>query len=229
MGSANSEKERYPNEGPQREVTISKSFYMGVYEVTQGQWTAVMGTTPWKDNDKEKDSVKEGEANAATYINWNDASDFCKKLSTKTGKAVALPTEAQWEYACRAGTKTRFYYGDDIDDYRGLADYGWYRKNSWDAGERYAHAAGQRKPNAWGLYDMHGNVFEWCSDWFADSYSNAGKADPVGPASGTLRVLRGGSFFNYGLRCRSAYRHSTAPTTGWRVSGFRVTVASDGT
>jgi len=220
MGSPKGEKDRFDTEGPQREVTISKPFYMGVYEVTQEQWTAVMGTTPWKG----KELAKDGATHAATYISWNDATDFCKKLSTKTGKTVTLPTEAQWEYACRAGSKTRFSYGDD-DDYSKLGDYAWYAKNAWDIGEKYAHTVGQKKANDFGLYDMHGNAWEWCADWWEDSYANAGKADPTGPASGTCRVLRGGSFFYIDRNCRSACRCLIVPEYVWYFYGFRVVVA----
>jgi sulfatase modifying factor 1 len=221
MGSPKEEKGRLDSEGPQYEVTISKPFYMGVYEVTQEQWTAVMGTAPWKG----KEYAKDGATHAANYVSWDDATDFCKKVSTKTGKTVSLPTEAQWEYACRAGSKTRFSYGDD-PDYAKLGDYAWYFKNAWDVGEKYAHAVGQKKPNDFGLYDMHGNVWQWCSDWYdKDYYANAEKTDPSGSASGTFRVLRGGSFYDGGGSCRSAVRGLIVPAVVWRYFGFRVVVA----
>ena len=226
MGSPDSEEYCGIDEVPQRVVTISKPFYMGVYEVTQEQWTAAMGTTPWKG----KEYAKDGATHAANYISWNDATDFCKKLSTKTGpstglragKTVSLPTEAQWEYACRAGSKTRFSYGDD-DDYSKLGDYAWFDKNAWNIGEKYPHAVGQKKANAWGLYDMPGNVWEWCADWWG-SYANAGKADPSGPASGSYRMLRGGSFLDYAGFCRSSDRTNTGPADGSYDHGFRVVV-----
>jgi len=235
MGSPDNEKHRSKNEGPQREVTISKPFYMGVYEVTQEQWTAVMGTTPWKGKLwKGKEYTKDGATHAASWISWEDATDFCKKLSTKTGPStglragmtVQLPTEAQWEYACRAGSKTRFCYGDD-DDYSKLDDYAWWNNNAWNIGEseRYAHAVGQKKANDFGLYDMHGNVWEWCADWWEDSYANAGKADPTGPASGSYGVLRGGFFLDDRGCCRSACRVNRDPAVGWGDVGFRVVVA----
>jgi formylglycine-generating enzyme required for sulfatase activity len=203
--------DRSSDEGPQREVTISKAFYMGVYEVTQDQYGAVMGKNP---------SNFEGGQNPVECVSWEDAVKFCKKLSAKTGKRVRLPTEAEWEYACRAGTKTRFSFGDDDTD---LPDFAWFSANS----EGKAHPVGQRKPNAWGLYDMHGNVYEWCSDWHADSYANAGTRDPQGPGSGTLRVLRGGGWYNIPLNCRSLNRDWFAPDDWNYDVGFRVAVDSN--
>ncbi|MCY2926365.1 MAG: formylglycine-generating enzyme family protein, partial [Planctomycetota bacterium] len=178
MGSPETEKDRQPDEGPQHEVTISKPFYMGVYEVTQAQYEAVMGTNP---------SAFKGSENPVEQVSWDDAVEFCKALSAKTGKAVRLPTEPQWEYACRAGTKTRFGFGDDDTD---LRDYAWFSGHSLSK----THPVGEQEPNAWGLYDMHGNVWEWCSDYYADSYANAKTTDPQGPGSGTDRVLRGGGW-----------------------------------
>jgi formylglycine-generating enzyme required for sulfatase activity len=128
---------------------------------------------------------------------------------------VSLPTEAQWEYACRAGTKTAFGFGDDDTD---LRDYAWYAANSGGK----THPVGQKKPNAWGLYDMHGNVWEWCSDWWADSYANAGTRDPEGPDSGICRVLRGGSWLYSPWYCRSAGRIRYDPGLRDDGSGFRV-------
>ena len=211
MGSPESEKDRNKDEGPQREVTISQPFYMGVYEVTQEQYEQVMGSNP---------SNFKGAQNPVERVSWNDAVEFCKKLSTKTGKTVRLPTEAQWEYACRAGSKTRFHYGDD-DDYGQLDDYAWYTKDS----DRKTHAVGQKKPNDFGLYDMYGNVWEWCSDWYADSYANANKTDPPGPGSGAFRVLRGGSWSGNPPLCRSAGRFRFSPDLrGVYIFGFRVSV-----
>jgi formylglycine-generating enzyme required for sulfatase activity len=191
MGSPKDEKDRKDNEGPQHEVMISKPFYMGVYAVTQEQYEQIMGNNP---------SQFRGAQNPVECVSWDDAVEFCKKLSQKTGKTVALPTEAEWEYACRAGSKTRFSYGDDEDK---LGDYAWYDNNSGDT----THPVGQKKPNAWGLYDMHGNVWQWCSDWCGGSYANANKTDPTGPASGSLRVLRGGSWNLGPWACPSAYRN----------------------
>ena len=210
MGSTKTETGRNDDEGPQREVTISKSFYIGAYEVTQAHWYAVMGTKPWNG----KSNAKSGSDNAANFITWNDASKFCLALSKKTGRKVVLPTEAQWEYACRAGSKAAYYYGDDGSV---LSDYAWYYDNAGkmvcqnDRGDR-AHAVGQKRPNTWGLYDMHGNVGEWCCDWYdEDFYANAKNVDPVNSTKAKARVFRGGSYIHtarIGGSCRSAERGS---------------------
>ncbi|NLW85679.1 MAG: SUMF1/EgtB/PvdO family nonheme iron enzyme [Planctomycetes bacterium] len=212
MGSPSNEKDRDGDEGPQRQVTISKPFYMGVYEVTQAQYEAVMGNNP---------SHFKGANNPVEQVSWNDATEFCRRLSQRTGKTVRLPTEAEWEYACRAGTTTRFYYGDD-PDYRQLGEYAWYNTNS----NSRTQPVGQKRPNAFGLYDMHGNVYEWCSDWFADSYANANNTNPTGPASGSRRVLRGGSWICYPRLCRSALRYWFSPVHRGSYYGFRVVVVS---
>jgi formylglycine-generating enzyme required for sulfatase activity len=199
MGSPDTEKDRQDDEH-QHKVTISKAFYMQTTELTQGQWTAVMGTEPWKG----KSFVKEGPNYAATYVSWNDAVAYCKKLSEKEGKTYRLPTEAEWEYACRAGTETRWSFGDDE---KVLGDYAWYEKNANNIGEQYAHQVGQKKPNAFGLHDMHGNVFEWCHDYYGeDYYKQSSEKDPTGPTSGSFRVLRGGSWLSNSRYARSAYR-----------------------
>ncbi|MDD4891212.1 MAG: formylglycine-generating enzyme family protein [Phycisphaerae bacterium] len=195
-------------EGPPHEVTIVKPFYMGVYEVTQEQYEKVIGKNP---------SQFKGAQNPVDTVSWDDAVEFCKKLSAKTGKTVRLPTEAEWEYTCRAGSKTRFDYGND-GTY--LGEHAWYTGNS----DNKAHPVGQKKPNAWGLYDMHGNVSEWCSDYYADSYANAKDTDPQGPASGEARVARGGSWFDDHWDCKSASRNGPSPEDREPRCGFRVSV-----
>ena len=187
-------------------MTISRAFYMGVYHVTEAQYDAVM----WN-KDKESNYPAGGHS-------WNDAMAFCKKLSEMTKKRVRLPTEAQWEYACRAGTTTAFFFGDDSDK---LADYAWYGENSDD---KY-HPVGQKKPNPLGLYDMYGNAWQWCSDWFSEKYDSSAKVDPQGPATGEKRVMRGSSFCkDYGgWESRSASRDFRDPNAGGPV-GFRVLV-----
>ena len=207
MGSPNSEEGRKAEEGPQHLVTISKPFYMGVTEVTQAQYEAVMGTNP---------SANKGPTNPVEYVTWNDATEFCRKLSERTHRTVRLPTEAEWEYACRAGTTTRFSFGDSD---RALGDYAWHKGNS--AGT--SHPVGQKKPNAWGLYDMHGNVWEWCADWYG-SYPTGPSTDPQGAASGDKRVFRGRTWYHLvtaDFRCAS--RNALPPTDpGWRGDlGFR--------
>ena len=209
----------FTDEHPQREVTITRPFCMGATEVTQSQWRAVMGTEPWKG----KIYAKEGGENAASWVSWDDASAFCRKLSAKSGRAIRLPTEAEWEYACRAGSKTKYCFGDDASK---LGDYAWYSKNAWKIGEQYAHPVARKKPNAWGLYDMHGNVYQWCADYYDKRYYSAGgnTVDPTGPASGSSRVLRGGSFLGIDWHCRSALRYGIRINPDHRHYdiGFRV-------
>jgi len=211
MGSIGSEKGRSDDEGPQRRVTISKPFYMGVTEVTQDQYAAIMGKNPSKFS---------GLTNPVEQVSWNDAVEFCKALSKKTGKTVRLPTEAEWEYACRAGSKTRHSFGDGDRD---LGAYAWYNENS----DEKTHPVGKKKPNAWGLYDMHGNVWEWCSDWYAESYAGLKTTNPQGSGSGKYRVLRGGSWNSSPLSCRSAIRIGSSPAYRYGIFvGFRVVVSA---
>ena len=199
-------------------VTLTKPFELGKYEVTQGQWKSVMGTEPWDG----QDNVKADKDCPATYVSWDDATEFCETLTEierKAGKLKAdeeyrLPTEAQWEYACRAGTTTAFSFGDDESK---LGEYGWFDGNT--GSEKDAHKVGMKKPNPWGLHDMHGNVWEWCSDW-ADSTLQGG-TDPVGPEEGSLRVGRGGWGRDPG-RCRSADRGGIDPSLRNDSLGFRV-------
>jgi formylglycine-generating enzyme required for sulfatase activity len=196
-------------EKDRHEVALSKPFYMGVTEVTQAQYQAVMGTNP---------STFKGETNPVEIVSWNDATEFCKKLSEKTRRAVRLPTEAEWEYACRAGTATAFSFGDAGS---ALGDYAWYTSNSGST----THPVGQKKPNAWGLYDMHGNVWEWCADWYGD-YPKVAVTDPQGAASGASRVLRGGSWDYNPDVCRAAYRFNFSPVSRRNYGyGFRVAVS----
>ncbi|MGY8767761.1 MAG: SUMF1/EgtB/PvdO family nonheme iron enzyme [Pirellulales bacterium] len=213
MGSPRTEADRNANE-LQHKVTLSQSFYMGSTEVTQGQWKAVMGTTPWKG----QNSVKEDTQLAVSHINWNDATEFCRKLSDKEGKIYRLPTEAEWEYACRAGSSTMYHFGVDATE---IAKYAWH-------GGSLVHPVGLKRPNSFGLYDMHGNVWEWCADWYEDDYyTNSPAVDPVGPTSGTKRVLRGGSWNEQTRRSRSALRFGNSPAIGAFPFGFRVVCTGD--
>ena len=206
----------YKSEHPQHQVTISTPFYMGIYEITQSQWKAVMGTEPWDG----EDCAKSGASHAASYISWDDATKFCEVLSKKTGKKVMLPAEAQWEYSCRAGSKTLYSFGNSASIF---GDYAWYEKNAGDN----AHAVGQKKPNAFDLYDMHGNVCEWCRDGYDEKfYAKAKNVDPENTTVGLARVLRGGSWNHSPDGCRAANRSWSA--TGFRgfYNGFRVVVVS---
>ncbi len=175
-------------ESPQHRVTVTRPFYLGTTEVTQSQWEAVMRTSPWHG----QENVKEGPDYPATYVNWDDAGAFCQEMSRLEAQTYRLPTEAEWEYACRAGTTTCYSFGDDPSK---LGDFDWCEANAWDVDEKYAHRVGQKLANPFGLYDMHGNVWEWCSDWYAeDYYARSLPTDPFGPSSGSNRVIRGGSW-----------------------------------
>ena len=207
MGSPKTETGRKDNEGPQREVTISKAFYIGVTEVTQAQYQSVTG------------KILKAPMNPVQKVSWHAATAFCTALSKKTGRSVRLPTEAQWEYACRAGTNTRFSFGEEDKD---LAAHGWCKSNSGNK----AHPVGEKKPNPAGLYDMHGNVWEWCRDSYdAKFHANAKNVDPENTAKAGLRPLRGGCFNNEDRRCRSAFRLSYPAGSLDSHFGFRVLVA----
>jgi len=194
---------------------------MGRTVVTQRQWRDVMGTEPWLSEGLDEDEC--GDDCPAVYVSWDDAVLFCQtltELERETGRLTGtqtyrLPTEAEWEYACRAGTTTTYSLGDNPDL---LGDYGWYDGNS---GERL-HWVAAKNPNPWGLFDMHGNVWEWCADWSAATL--AGGDDPVGPSAGSYRVYRGGNWFFVASYCRSAYRYNYDPWCRLAVYGFRVVV-----
>ncbi len=220
MGSPADEKNRLMCEGPQHRVRITRPFYLCTTEVTQGQWETVMGTRPWH-GDKD---VKEGSDYPATHVGWEDAVDFCKKLSSKEGKTYRLPSEAEWEYACRSGTTTAYSFGDEAE---GLGDYAWYRGNAAAVGENYAHRVGKKKPNGFGLYDMHGNVWEWCSDCYSEEYyESSPSSDPTGLNDGWRRVVRGGGRgFTAGI-CRSAFRAGDSPDAESDLLGFRIACSS---
>lgn len=214
MGSPSSEPKRLKNEVYHR-VTLTQGFYIQTTEVTQGQWYGVMGTKPWSG----QMSVKEGRNHAASYVLWSETQEFINKLNSKvrTGK-YRLPTEAQWEYACRAGSDTAYSFGNSSFD---LESYAWYEKNSMGIGGEYAHGVGLKKPNHWGLYDMHGNVLEWCQGWYG-KYSSGPVTDPQGDSSGSQRVLRGGDWLSATWHCRSAKRFSFEPNFRCYNIGFRL-------
>jgi len=189
-------------------VKINKGFWMGQTEVTREQYQAGMGTNPRK--------LKKWDNYPVENLSWNDAMEFCRRLSKKGGQTYTLPTEAQWEYACRAGSKTRFSFGDSDSS---LGDYAWYSGNS----NFNTHPVGKKKPNAFGLYDMHGNVWEWCSDYYhEDYYSSSASVDPKGPSGGQGRVIRGGSMSSDSQLCRPASRDWLSPGYRTKDVGFRV-------
>ena len=228
MGSPKSEEGRDSDEDPVH-VRLTKGFWIGKYEVTQGEWERVMGTTPWKG----KRLVKEGSRYAATYVSWEDAMEFVAKLTTQERQAgrlpagwrYTLPTEAQWEYACRAGTQTAYGFGGDASR---LSEYAWWGGIIGDGNaktEQYAHEVGLKKANAWGLHDMHGNVLEWCRDWYRATLP--GGVDPEQATPASPRVIRGGSWSSRAVFCRSAYRSRVEPGVRSSSLGFRVVRSSE--
>lgn len=209
------------DEKPQHKVTISKAFYMQTTEVTQAQWKAVMGTEPWKG--PLSGGVQEGANYPASCLSWNSTDLFCKKLSEMEEKTYRLPTEAEWEYACRAGTKTTWSFGDDA---KKIVDYAWCRENQKRFGDHSACQVGLKTPNAYGLYDMYGNLKEWCRDFYGrDYYEQSPATDPQGPESGYSHVLRGGCQINSAKNSRSAKREMNAG--GEWFYGFRIVCEAD--
>jgi formylglycine-generating enzyme required for sulfatase activity len=224
LGSPTNEVGRDPNEGPQSVVTLSRGFWMGKFEVTQREYLAVTGQNP---------SSFTGDLNRPVEsVSWLDATNFCALLTQQElaagrippGSRYRLPTEAEWEYAARAWTSTRYSYGDD-PGLTSLINYAWYSDNSGPS----THPVGLKLPNPWGLYDMEGNVFEWCQDWF-DTYPGGFETDPQGPASSPLvaKVIRGGGFDAGAFECRSAARASVGVSPFLTDShlGFRVVLAT---
>ena len=199
MGSPDDEAGRQNIEGPQHQVRITRPYYMGLTEVTQSQWIAVMGSSPWK---SKIGSNTEGDEFPATSMSWDEATAFCEKLSKIEGKAYRLPTEAEWEYACRSGSSTSYSFGSAAAR---IPDYAWCGDNAGDDGEKQTYTVAQKRANSFGLYDMHGNVWEWCSDFFSE-YEPLPVADPQGPTSGSYRVFRGGCWHTPAVGCRSAFR-----------------------
>jgi formylglycine-generating enzyme required for sulfatase activity/serine/threonine protein kinase len=231
-------------ESPQHRVKISKPFYLAMYQVTQSEYEKVTGVNPSvfaakpinasafepplnqrQKKEREDNSSKVAGKDTSRYpvecVNWDEAAEYCRKLSALPAERAArrryrLPTEAEWEYACRSGTTTRRYFGNDE---AGLADVAWFQKNA--AGT--THPVGCKRPNAWGLYDMHGNVWQWCADWYSvDYYKQSPQSDPVGPAAGSDRVARGGAWASYASSCHPAYRKSAPPANHFYHNGFRV-------
>lgn len=225
MGSPEFSSDAHQSESPPHQVTISKAFYIGETELTQHQWKAVMGTSPWAGKAAHSDwngesPVNEGPNYPATYIAWDDASDYCRRLSEKEGRNYRLPSEAEWEYACRGGSANAYSFGDSESL---LPNYAWFDMNAKLVGEDRAHLVRQKQSNGFGLCDMHGNVYEWCSDWYGENYYvNSPLVDPKGPASGGNRVARGGSWRRAASSSRSASRGSNSPSLRFSISGFRI-------
>jgi formylglycine-generating enzyme required for sulfatase activity len=233
MGSPPTEAERDPEEA-QHEVTITRPFYLGVYEVTQDEYARLMGKNPSLFNSDRGGSLE----HPVEQVRQKEAIEFCKRLSDrpeekKAGRVYRLPTEAEWEYACRAGTKTAFSYGDALSstqaNFNGTYPYGGAPKGP---NLQKTAKVGSYAPNAWGLYDMHGNVAEWCTDWYDPGYyAKSPREDPRGPAAGVVStgfgkesfvVVRGGCWLDEGRGCRAAYRLRFQPVEAYRLVGFRV-------
>ena len=202
MGSAVDEAGRHEDE-VQHHVTISRGFYLGVTEVTQAQWQRVMNFNR---------SETKGDDLPASRLSWRHAETFCRKLGEAEGRTYRLPREAEWEYACRAGTTGPFAGTGKLDEMA------WHMDNSGDQ----PHPVGGMRPNAWGLYDMHGSVLEWCADLYGRDYPAEAVTDPCGPATGTYRVARGGSWRHFARACRSAARASFNPAYQLDQLGLRV-------
>ena len=224
----------------QHKVTLTKRFFIGTTDVTRGQFAAFVKDSGYRTEAEIDDwaftfdgmsfikvygnswrhpGFDQSDDHPAVDISWNDATAFCNWLSRKEGKHYRLPTEAEWEYACRAGTTTKYNTGDE-DEALGAA--GWYLDNS----DQATHPVAQKKPNAWGLYDMHGNAWQWCSDWY-DNYPNGDTTDPHGPATGEFRILRGGSWSYSATYCRASCRDSRPPEGRDGGIGFRVVMDAE--
>ena len=206
---------------PEHEVTVS-SFYIGKYEITQSQWEAVMGTTIRQQHDKARAPSGfngihgEGGNYPMYYVSWNDAQEFIRRLNAGTGKKYRLPTEAEWEYAARGGNKSEgyIYSGSNV-----LDDVAWSSHNSSGS----SHPVGSKQPNELGIYDMSGNVREWCNDWYQDGYpSSTHRRDPAGPPSGSHRTERNGSWGNVWYNNQIFFRHGLDPNHRGKLIGFRV-------
>jgi formylglycine-generating enzyme required for sulfatase activity len=211
MGSGQDEAGREEDEGPRHEVTITRPFHMSVTPVTQRQFAAVMHRNP---------SHFQGEDLPVENVSWLAAGKFCLKLSRGLGHKFRLPTEAEWEHACRVGSEDPYSFGRDPEQ---LAEYAWYWANS--NGE--THPVATKKPNDWGLYDMCGNVCEWCRDRYADHYAGDEQRDPKGPKTGPARVLRGGCWAYDAEHCRSAYRDFCPAEDHSHYNGFRVVLHTE--
>jgi formylglycine-generating enzyme required for sulfatase activity len=226
MGSPDSDKQALDNEKPQHRLRITRPFYLGKYQVTQEEYQQVTGYNPsaFSATGQARDRISRQDTKRfpVENVTWDEAVEFCHKLSNlpeekAAGRTYRLPSEAQWEYACRAGSMTKWCCGDDEAS---LVDYGWFDANS----ARTTHPVGEKKPNAWGLYDMHGNGWEWCQDWYDSGYyAHSPADDPMGPVTGSLRVFRGGGWIHEASCLRSAFRNFIEP--GHRSDlGLRVVV-----
>lgn len=220
MGRAPGEEGGNDREDPQHTVKITAGFWLGKYEVTKAQWSALINTTPWKG----QEGVWYHPESPAVFVSWHDAKLFIEELNRHTARTFRLPSEAEREYATRAGTTTRFYWGEDVG-YRQVGEYAWYKENTLDIGRGFAHPVGQKLPNPWGLYDMSGNAWEWCEDDFHENYTNAPRngAPWRDTPRAAQRVGGGGAWDGFGHHLRSAgRRYANFPTKKQDTVGFRV-------
>ena len=229
MGAPASDKDAFDYEKPQHHARITKPFWLGMHSVTVGQFRMFVDESKYDAGPKWREAARSvTDDYPVTFVSWDDADAFCKWLTEKEGRKYSLPTEAQWEYACRAGTKTRYSFGDDESD---LGDYAWFFPNA----NNHPHPVGQKRPNAWGLFDMQGNAWQWCNDWFDGKYySTSPSDDPPGPAdaehdpanaekqSPPSRVPHGADAHHNARYYRSSLRHGYSHV--WRTdeTGFRV-------
>ncbi|RIZ68931.1 MAG: formylglycine-generating enzyme family protein [Methylococcales bacterium] len=209
MGKDTDLKESSPVEQPQHKVCISHPYYLSETEITQNQWESIMGSNP----SKSKSLYKPVER-----VSWNDAQEFIQRLNAKEGgRSFRLPSEAEWEYAARAGSKDLYSFGSKSKD---LSDYGWYGDEGYGGA---SHQVALKKPNSWGLYDMHGNVWEWVQDWYgSDYYAMSPENDPRGPDSGQYKSYRGGSWVGKAVNLRSSLRYSGLPSMRTSDIGIRL-------
>ncbi len=233
MGAARAEPGRAGGESPRHAVTISRPFYLGTFPVTQAEYEAVTGRNPahFRAGGQGADKVRGMDTSRfpVERVSWADAVSFCERLSKrpgekKAGRVYRLPTEAEWEYACRAGTTSTFHSGDSYTSGQANFD-GNYPSDGATKGEFLARTCevGRYRPNLWGLYDMTGNVWAWCADWYdAGTYTRSSRTDPAGPEAGTRRCRRGGSWYMNATQCRSAYRSSNTPGEAVEYCGMRV-------
>ena len=203
----------HENEHPGHQVTITRGFWLGKYEITQEQWAAVMGSSPWSG----QVHVQANPDHPAVYISWDDVQELIDRLNADAA-LYRLPTEAEWEYACRSGGSTLWSHGDDEGQ---LGDYAWYRNNAWNAGLEHGLPVGMKMPNDWGLFDMQGNVWEWVQDWYGP-YSSVEQVDPQGPATGSRRVFRGGAINTVPQDTRPAIHSYDVPSLGYYSLGARL-------
>jgi formylglycine-generating enzyme required for sulfatase activity len=231
MGSPPEEVRRSKDE-EQHEVEITRPFYLGVFEVTQGQWREVMGNNPSSFNRDRAGSNTDDLP--VESVSWPEVQTFLEKLAAleeekKAGRKYRLPTEAEWEYACRGGASEYqvFHYGNSLSSTQANFNGDYPYETAKGPYLERTSQVGSYEPNRFGLYDMHGNVWEWCQDWYdQDYYKSSPRRDPAGPAAGSSRVCRGGSWDCFGQRCRSAWRNGTEPANRYEWLGFRVVLVS---